>query len=118
MEWDDYKALCDRPNVWSRWMLEETLELIGSQPDLDELLAGALRTGAVEKPADHSGGELSDMFELQLQTAEVERICEIVRIAVAAGQTTGRTRRRGLGGFCEAWDEYRRFAQAAQQQQQ
>jgi hypothetical protein len=108
MDWDRYKALCDRPDVLSRWLLEQTLELVD-----DAALAGRLRralAGApVPRPPDHRGGPELDMLEPRLELADVEAVHRAVTAAAAAGRTTSATRGRGLGGFIEAWDEYRRW---------
>lgn len=104
MEWGRYKQLCDSPDAFSRWMLEETSELVG------EPLVGVLRRAMagepIDKPDDHSGTELTDMFSLSLCPEQAGAIHARVAEAVGAAQTTTRTRSRGLGGFEEAWREY------------
>lgn len=111
MEWEQYKALCDSPRVWSRWMLVQTAELIA-----DAGLATRLRTALtgvpVPKPAGHRGGAETDMFELELTVAEARAVLAAVEAAVHSGATTSATRRRGLGGFVEAWTEYLRHLQS------
>lgn len=104
MDWDRYKRICDRPDVFSRWMLEQTRELV--EADLALRLAAVQDGLPVEKPADHLGGAPTDMFALTLSVLEVERICLAIESAITAGVTTSATRRRGLGGFQEAWTEY------------
>jgi len=107
MDWARYKALCDAPEVFSRWMLEQTLELLGDAHPAAALEA-TLRGAPLEKPADHRGGAATDMFVLALPITEVRAVVEAVAHAVARGETTGATRQRGLGGFVEAWSEYER----------
>jgi len=104
LDWDRYKQICDRPNVFSRWMLEQTRELVDA--DLALRLAAVQDASPIEKPFDHQGGAATDMFALMLSDVEVERICLTIESAIAAGVTTSATRRRGLGGFREAWTEY------------
>ena len=111
MDWERYKARCDDPSVWSRWMLNQTLELLDDQqaPDLAPLqqaLLQAMQSAPLTKPDGHKGDDRTDMFELQLTAAEIARILEQVRRARAAGCTTSGTAGRGLGGFEEAWAEY------------
>jgi hypothetical protein len=110
MEWDRYKALCDRPDVMSRWMIEQTMELltVAGRSDLAAQLDPVQRH-ALEKPEDHRGGSATDMFELDLDRTTVSQICVLVNAAVAAGVRTAATATRGLGGFVEAWDEFRRW---------
>lgn len=104
MDWDTYKRLCDTPDVISRWMLEQTAELLDGE--LRGLLSSALLGEPLEKPGDHKGGGATDMFRLQLAVREVRAIHERVAAAVAAGECTSGTASRGLGGFEEAWREY------------
>ena len=104
MDWTNYKRLCERPDTWSRWVLEQTCEL------LDAALAQALRAAMagepVAKPADHNGGSDTDMFVLRLGAKHRRAVLDAVRAARDRGQTTLATRSRGLGGFVEAWREY------------
>ncbi len=104
LDWDAYKRLCDTPDVLSRWMLEQTAELL--QGGLRTELETALGDGPLPKPADHKGGAATDMFQLRLELHQVAAVHRRVAAAAAAGHTTSGTRRRGLGGFEEAWREY------------
>ena len=52
------------------------------------------------------------MFELRLDEAHVDAVVARVRRAVERGAETEGTRGRGLGGFLEAWMEYRDFIAA------
>ena len=107
IDWPRYKALCDRPDVLSRWMLEET----------SALLAGDLRTALLRiadgtplpKPPDHKGAEATDMFEVALPTAVVRMIVDTVDEAAERGLRTPRSAK--IGGFATAWREL----QAAQE---
>jgi limonene-1,2-epoxide hydrolase len=105
MDWERYKLLCDQPNVVSRWMLEQTLELL-SEDDVAVILRAALTSQALAKPADHRGGEATNMYRLALSPAQRETIAGLVRLARDAEAETSKTTGRGLGGFVEAWDEY------------
>ena len=100
MDWQRYKTLCDRPNVMSRWMLKETACLVPAA--LRPPLCAAMAQTPLPKPADHKGGEQTDMFEVVLQDS-VGAILAAVEAAEARGETT--TRGRGLGGFVAAWRE-------------
>ena len=104
MDWDTYKQLCDTPDVMSRWMLEQTIELL--EGDGRQLLLAALAGEPLPKPQDHRGGAATDMLRLELDQANVRLIHEQVARAVLTGRTTSGTRDRGLGGFEEAWREH------------
>ena len=116
MDWERYKARCDSPEVWSRWMLGQTIELVsGKVPGNDELAAplrDALAGEPLTKPPGHKGGEATDMFELRLSAAQADAVVAVVRRAVECGDETEGTQGRGLGGFLEAWLKYRRFVLA------
>jgi len=109
MDWDRYKQLCDTPSVFSRWMLEQTLELLTPDSGSSAALEQSMRSGAITKPEDHRGGAATDMFELKLNAEQVTVIVEVVAAARARGAATSATQSRGLGGFVEAWQEYDRF---------
>lgn len=100
MDWQRYKALCDRPDVMSRWMLEETACLVPTA--LRPVLCAAMTQTPLPKPSDHKGGEQTDMFEVALHDV-VDGILAAVEAAVARGETT--TQGRSLGGFVAAWRE-------------
>ena len=100
MDWQRYKALCDRPDVMSRWMLVETACLVPAA--LRPPLRAAVAQTPLPKPPDHKGGELTDMFEVALDES-ADEILAAVEAAAACGGTT--TQGRGLGGFVAAWRE-------------
>jgi hypothetical protein len=111
MDWSAYKSLCDSPQTFSRWMLEQSIELIADDAPLAARVAAVLRNPPVEKPADHRGGATTDMFTVALSVAEARVIDAVVTRAVADGRTTTGTRARGLGGFREAWREYLQYVE-------
>ncbi|MCZ6619442.1 MAG: hypothetical protein O7E57_15070 [Gammaproteobacteria bacterium] len=111
MDWECYKRLCDRPDIWSRWMLEQTLELL-DQTEMSKPIRRAMVRAPIAKPEDHRGGGATDMFELTLTSTEVNMVSELVVAAIAGGKTTTGTKNRGFGGFREAWEEYRRFLES------
>lgn len=117
MDWSRYRELSDRPDYWTRWMLEETLTLLRSRAsasggeDLAETvlarLEAALAGDPLPKPDGHRGGVVTDMLALELAQHEAHWVAVVIRRAVAEGQRTSGGRR--LGGFREAWDEYVRW---------
>ena len=104
MDWDAYKRLCDTPAVLSRWMLEQTMELLDTA--LRAELQAAMSCPPIAKPEDHKGGPATDMFQLTLERPQVLAVHARVAAAVVAGERTTGTGARGLGGFEEAWREY------------
>lgn len=108
MDWQRYKAICDAPDVCSRWLLEQTLELVEGD-DLAARLRVDMAQVPIDKPADHRGDAATDMFAMTLTLADVAALRERLERAAAAGETTSATGGRGLGGFVEAWREYEQF---------
>jgi len=111
MDWSSYKRLCDSPQVFSRWMLEQTILLAQSRGLHCEPLQQVLAGSVIEKPDDHTGGHITDMFTLELELGYAQRLVALIAEAGAAGDVTPATRNRGLGGFLEAWREYAEFLQ-------
>ena len=85
MDWPEYQQLCDRPDVWTRWMLEQTRALLREAGDLAAaaLLDAALAQAPLSKPVGHRGPAATDVFRLALTRAQVARVCEVVEAAVA-----------------------------------
>ena len=105
MDWAHYKRICDSPDVCSRWLLEQSRELVDDH-DLKDRLTRALMEPPIVKPRDHRGGAGTDMFRPRLELSEAERLRHAVEQAIVTGRTTAATATRGLGGFAEAWLEY------------
>ncbi|MFP6816285.1 MAG: hypothetical protein VB949_11545, partial [Pseudomonadales bacterium] len=80
MEWERYKQLCDRPDVVSRWMLEQTLELVAGHK-VAAALRDAIASEPLSKPSDHRGGEATNMYLLNLAPAQRDDIVRLVRAA-------------------------------------
>lgn len=108
MDWDEYKRRCDEPDTFSRWMLEQSVELL-EQAGAEELVAKLSRgllAVPLPKPADHTAGPATDMFELELAVADARAVMGWMRHALERDWTTTGTRSRGLGGFVEVWMDY------------
>ncbi len=108
VNWPDYKRLCDRPDVVSRFLLEQTAEVV-VDVELAKRLRGVLATAPIAKPEGHRGPPASDMFLFDLDADDARAIVAYVQRAIAAGRATSATRGRGLGGFLDAWLEIERF---------
>jgi len=108
MDWERYRERCDAGDVLSRWMLEQTRELLErmDRPVLAERLARLARATPIDKPTDHRGGPETDFFQVDLTVTEAGEILDAVTRAAEHDERTSGTRGRGLGGFREAWGEY------------
>lgn len=108
VDWDEYKRRCDEPGTFSRWMLQQTMELL-QQAQAEELalkVGSALHAAPMPKPQGHKAGALTDMFVLDLPVADARAVMAWLRHAVESDWRTSGTHARGLGGFVEAWTEY------------
>ena len=106
IDWQRYKALCDRPDVLSRWMLTETSALLCGT--LRAALIAATTGSPLPKPPGHKGGPDTDMFEIQLPRTDIAAVLAVVEDAARHGRRTPRGGK--LGGFVVAWrelDDYR-----------
>jgi hypothetical protein len=109
MDWNEYKTLCNQPFMFSRWMLEQTIELAQADPQLVDVLATVLCGRTLAKPLDHRGGEITDMFEVRLDLHHARAVHRLIGEAAKSGLHTVATRQRGLGGFVAAWRDYAQF---------
>lgn len=108
IDWQSYKALCDRPDVLSRWMLEETATLLPGETRT--ALLAILSGTPFPKPTDHKGGQPTDMFAVDLPRDVVRSIAEVVHDAAERGLRTPRSTR--IGGFATAWRELQAASRA------
>jgi limonene-1,2-epoxide hydrolase len=111
MDWNEYKRLCDSPPVFSRWMLEQSIELLHAEPRLAAAIGRAFADSPLSKPTDHRGGPQTDMFVLSLSVGQVNEVVTAIGAAIDRGWTTPATRLRGMGGFREAWHEYASYVE-------
>ena len=108
MDWTTYRALCDRGDVVSRWLLEHTVLLLEGAGEAE--LARRLRAvpesvPPLPRPADHRGGPEADFFAADLDAGTVAAVAAVVR-RLAAEPERRLPGGRGLGGMSEAWGEY------------
>ena len=111
MNWTTYKLLCDRPDYWSRWMLEQCCQLLVQldESSLRLALEQALNSEPLLTPPDHTGVAATQMFHLQLSPALRQDLLAAIQQASELKLTTPHTQARGLGGFVQAWQEYAGF---------
>ncbi|MEE4281203.1 MAG: hypothetical protein V2I41_04625 [Pseudomonadales bacterium] len=108
MDWHTYKTLSDHPLYWTRWMLEQCVDLLRQMQEqqLAGYLQAALRSPPLPVPEDHFGPDATRMFAVQLSIADGKRMLEAMQHAEQQGLYTSATAGRGLGGFVAAWAEY------------
>lgn len=108
MDWSEYKDICDRTNVFSRWALERTRNLL-SRELCTELDRGT-GSDAIPKPTDHKGDCRTDMFEVDLEIAIQQAIVKELsrRSEHESAQKVGTTR---ISPLLKAWEELLRDSQ-------
>jgi len=111
MQWPQYKEICKRPDYWSRWMIEQSIEILQrvDRTDLKAPLMAALVTEPVPTPDGHKGGAGLNMLRLSCPVRFRQAIVDAIVAARDEGIKTSGTQDRGLGGFEEAWREYSTF---------
>ncbi len=111
MKWSTYKQLCDRPDYWSRWMLEQCIDLLAQlhEESLRGVLEQALQGEALPVPEDHRGPVASAMYHLMLSGESRLAMVSAISKARELGLYTAQTEGRGLAGFVEAWQEYAEY---------
>ncbi|MEM1230789.1 MAG: hypothetical protein AAGI15_09650, partial [Pseudomonadota bacterium] len=107
MEWPCYQRACDRPERFSRWLLEQTRALLASAAaaevatrplpaarldTLDTALVTALGGAPLPKPADFKGGPALDMLTLDWPRTLAADALALVRWAQDADVRTPATR--------------------------
>lgn len=80
-----YKAICQRPDVFSRRELRETRRVLRavSRPEV-ELISAILSSARIEKPSKHAGGPETDYFRCGITLEKVNQIVEALCDAEAA----------------------------------
>ena len=109
MRWEVYEQRCVQTDVVSRWMIEQTVEL------LDAGLRGRLLAELAEKPLppprDHLGDARVNMFVTnELSRVELE-ISDSVDRAVVARRRTSATTINGVGRFGEIGCNYAAYVE-------
>ena len=95
VDWPTYKALCERPDVMPRAMLDRTSALL--RPRLAAALHTARAATPHPRPADHKGDANTDMFEVALSATDAGAILAAVEEAAGRGHASP--------GLLAAWRE-------------
>jgi hypothetical protein len=113
MNAEEYKAICVRPDVFRRSVLEATEQALLQQHLSSALwLRAVLESEVLPKPELHRGSEESDCFIVKLDVVEAEEIAEHLLDAEAGavgqnGETTADASR--FASLVDAWARYIRF---------
>ena len=105
MDWPEYKALAQRPDVLPRALLARTGALLPAP--LGATLRDAWRAAPLPKPADHKGGAETDLFKVTLSAAAARAIADAVEAAALAGVVGP--------GVTAAWRELRDYLAAVEE---
>lgn len=113
MNAEEYKSICNRPDVFERGVLEASeRELLSRHPPsalrLQEILSGE----PVPKPLLHNGSKHTDYFLVKLNVAEAEQIADYFVDAEADavgrdGETTPQASH--FASLADAWMRYINF---------
>ena len=108
MDWITYKQLCDRPDYWSRWMLEQCIDLLQQleERSLAAALDGVLAGASMDTPADHRGGTATEMYRVALPVSQRQALLQAISGAQARNLRTQQTKNRGLAGFVEVCRDF------------
>lgn len=105
MDWARYKALCDRPDVCSRALLERTLAVL-EDGEPARALRRVLDSAPLARPADHTGPPATDMFVTNLDPVHVAAIYAAMVQAVESGRLAATLGPASPAGLIAAWREF------------
>ena len=114
MDWQTYKHLCDQPDYWSAWMIDQCCQLL-QVSDVPEALAVAQtlqkdqKKPCLPQPADHTGDSRTQMLQVTITQEQGQLLLGVIEHAARQGLFTQGTQSRGLGGFAEACEELIRW---------
>ena len=109
MRWEVYKQRCEQPDVVSRWMIEQTAELLDA--GLRERLLAELAEKPMPPPRGHLGDTRADMFVINDLSDVALEISDSVDRAVIAGRHTSATTIHGVERFSEIWCNYAAYVE-------
>ena len=89
MDWDDYKATCSRPDVFSRELLTWTNSHLTAS-EITQRITAVLEGNVLTRPADSRTDPRTDMFVVTLSATDVQTILE--QLSAAVFVKTGRHR--------------------------
>ena len=114
MDWQTYKHLCDQPDYWSAWMIDQCCQLLQAS-DVPEALAVAQtlqkdqKKPCLPQPADHTGDSRTQMFQVTITLKQCQLLLSVIEQAACKRAFSQDTQSRGLGGFAQACEELIRW---------
>ena len=110
MDWQTYKQLCDQPDYWSAWMIDQCCQLlqasdVSEATAVDQTLRADLSRPFLPQPLDHTGGSRTQMFQVTITLEQCQLLLGVIEQAVRQNRVTQDTQSRGLGGFVPACEE-------------
>ena len=114
MDWQTYKHLCDQPDYWSAWMIDQCCQLlqasdVSEATAVDQALRADLGRPFLPQPPDHSGDVYTQMYQVTITQEQGQLLLGVIEHAARQGLFTQGTQSRGLGGFAEACEELIRW---------
>jgi len=110
MDVEEYKSICNQPDVFERGMLENSMqELLSRHLPSALRVQEILKSVPISKPHLHNGNQDTDYFQITLNLSEAEQIVEYLLDAEAEsvgsdGQTTPQASR--FASLVNAWERY------------
>ena len=110
MDWQTYKRLCDQPDYWSAWMIDQCCQLlqasdVSEATAVDQTLRADLSRPFLPQPADHTGDSRTQMFQVTITQEQAQLLLGVIDHAACKRAFSQDTQSRGLGGFAEACEE-------------
>ena len=108
MDWSAYKAICDRPDVLSVWLLCRTADLVasgGAGNKLAQVLRAAAQRTQIVAPADFRGPPELRMVVADLEPGTVAQVWSLIE-TLKSKSSAEQVRALRLVGIEAAWREY------------
>ena len=114
MDWQTYKRLCDQPDYWSAWMIDQCRQLlqasdVSEATAVDQTLCADLCRPFLPQPPEHSGDVRTRMYQVTITQEQGQLLLNVIEQAVGKRAFSQDTQSRGLGGFAQACEELIRW---------
>ena len=104
MRWEAYKQQCEQRDVLSRWVIEQTAELLDD--DLRGRVLAELAAEPLPRPSGHVGDRRADMFLINDLGDVALAVSAAVGQAVRGGRCTSAATTLGVRRFDAVWRSY------------
>ena len=114
MDWQTYKRLCDQPDYWSAWMIDQCCQLlqasdVSEATVVDQALRADLSRPFLPQPLGHSGDVRTQMYQVTITPEQCQLLLGVIDQAAHQRAFSQNTQSRGLGGFAQACEELIRW---------